>query len=131
MSKTFELTGQARAVKEAGLLYVKITKQVVRHGKYNHRRIYVTGGLYESIRMLQNVKQNGNKISVLVGISQSHLGGHKRKNVQANYAKLVHDGTRKMTKRPYFDWAWDGASKEINKIIMDAIDVKVNNKWEA
>lgn len=135
MSKAFELTGQSRAVQEAGLLYVKITKEVVRYGKYNHRKIYVTGGLYESIRMLQNVKQTGNKIGVLVGISQSHLGGHKRKNVKANYAKIVHDGAnyknRSLIARPYFEWAWEGGADEINIVIMSAIDVKVNNKWEA
>ena len=130
MSRTFELTGMQKAVQEAGLLYVKTTKQVVRDGKYGHRRIWVTGDMWSSISMLQNVQQVGSKITVTVGINTGRLGKN-RKNVQANYAKLVHEGTRKMTKRPYFQWAWDGASKEINKVIMDAIDVKVNNKWEA
>ena len=128
--KTFELTGLQQAVQNAALEYVKITKQVVRNGKYGHRRIWVTGDLWSSISMLQNVKQAGSKITAIVGINTGRLGKN-RKNVRANYAKLVHEGTRKMTKRPYFEWAWKGASKEINKIIMDAIDVKINNKWEA
>ena len=132
--KTFELTGLQQAVQQAALEYVKITKQVVRNGKYGHRRIWVTGDLWRSISLLQNVKQVGSKITVFVGIETSHLGKN-RKNVKANYAKIVHEGAsyanRSLIPRPYFKWAWDGASKEINKIIMDAIDVKINNKWEA
>ena len=134
MSRTFELTGMQKAVQEVGLLYVKITKQVVRDGKYGHRRIWVTGDLWRSISMLQKVKQVGSKITVFVGIETSHLGKN-RKNVKANYAKIVHEGAsyanRSLIPRPYFKWAWDGGASEINKVIMDAIDVKVNNKWEA
>jgi len=115
------------ALFKVALKYQDNTKQYIINND-----IWETKDMWNAVRADSKVKMSGSLMSVLIGVQSALLGKQRDGN---NYPKLtpksrlyptyVHNGTKYMKARPFFDKTYEKNKDVYDKIIRDAIDVQI------
>jgi len=114
MSEAFEiknLDSFTKALKQSPIIAEKIIKDALKESIINWQREAAGRAPVDTGRLRQNIVSTASiKIDKVRAIIQPNV----------DYAVYVHEGTSRMTKRPFFKWGLDQSKNKIDKIFKKA-----------